>query len=133
MVEGVQFSSFAQAAAATLKLLRSAQSRTLPAKNTITVTGQLIGRTSARGIALAAVSGPAGIAFSPDRLDQRHLSLTPPFAVFSTIRLTRSLTGPAISRSAANGAVVKVSTRRAGSGALFGPKPTTPIIQAGLG
>src|SRR6516225_4200929 len=63
MVEGVQFRSFAQAAAATLKLLRSAQSRTLPAKNTITVTGQLIWRTSARGFALAAVSGLAGIAY----------------------------------------------------------------------
>ena len=63
MVDGVQFSSFAQAAAATLKLLRSARSRTLPAKNTITVTGQLIGRTSARGFALAAESGLAGIAF----------------------------------------------------------------------
>jgi hypothetical protein len=41
--------------------------------------------------------------------------------------------GPAISRSRASGAVVKVSTRRGGSGALAGPKPTTPIIQPGLG
>src|SRR5580704_13080170 len=43
MVDGVQPKSFAQAAAATLKLVRSAQSRTLPAKNTVTVIGQLIG------------------------------------------------------------------------------------------
>jgi hypothetical protein len=41
--------------------------------------------------------------------------------------------GPAISRSSGNGAVVKVSTRRAGSGALFGPNPTTPIIQPRFG
>jgi hypothetical protein len=44
MVEGVQLYCFAQAAAATLKLLRSAHSKTLPRKKTITQTGQLIGR-----------------------------------------------------------------------------------------
>jgi len=49
-------------------------------------------------------------------------------AAFST-----SLIGPAISTSCSSGAVAKVSTRRAGSGWLFGPKPTTPSIQPGLG
>src|ERR1700751_6074152 len=63
MVDGVQFKSLAQAAAATLKLLRSAHSRTLPAKNTITVTGQLIGRTWPRGTPVAAVSVLGGIVF----------------------------------------------------------------------
>src|ERR1700751_5197926 len=77
MVEGVQFKSLAQAAAATLKLLRSAQSRTLPAKNTVTVTGQLIGRAWARGIPVAAEFVLAGIAFSPDRVVQRRSHLTP--------------------------------------------------------
>jgi hypothetical protein len=43
MVDGVQPKSFAQAAAATLKLVRSAHSKTLPAKKTMTVSGQLIG------------------------------------------------------------------------------------------
>src|ERR1700746_2242270 len=82
MVEGVQFRSFAQAAAATLKLLRSAHSRTLPAKNTITVTGQLIGRVWARGIPVAAGSGFKGIAFSPDRLAQRRSRLSSLFHYF---------------------------------------------------
>src|SRR4051812_24861965 len=44
-----------------------------------------------------------------------------------------SLIGPAISRSFASGGVVHVSTRRAGSGCMFGPKPTTPNIQPGSG
>jgi hypothetical protein len=44
MVDGVQPNSLAQAAAATLKLVRSAHNRTLPTKKTMTVTGQLIGR-----------------------------------------------------------------------------------------
>jgi MFS family permease len=67
---------------------RSGSARTLPAKNTITVTGQLIGWTEARCIPVAAVGVLAGIAFSPDRLVQRHLSLAPLFVVFRMIRLT---------------------------------------------
>ena len=44
MVAGVRLNSLAQAAAATLKLLRSAHRSRLPAKKTTTQTGQLIGR-----------------------------------------------------------------------------------------
>jgi hypothetical protein len=43
MVDGIQPYSFAQAAAATLKLVRSAHNSTLPAKKTVAVTAQLIG------------------------------------------------------------------------------------------
>src|SRR5215467_3615627 len=64
MVDGVQSRSLAQAAAATLKLLRSAHKRTLPAKNTTTVTGQLIGRSSARSGLAEAISVLAGMTFS---------------------------------------------------------------------
>ncbi len=46
MVDGVQPYSLAQAAAATLKLVRSAHNSTLPAKKTVAVTPQLIGRES---------------------------------------------------------------------------------------
>jgi hypothetical protein len=65
MVEGVQLSSFAQAAAATLKLLRSAHSSTLPAKNAATVVGQLIGRVGDDFAGAAAGSLFAGIGISP--------------------------------------------------------------------
>src|SRR5438067_282105 len=46
-----------------------------------------------------------------------------------------SLIGPAISRSFSSGAVVNVSTRRAGSklGGPDGPNPTTPLTQPGFG
>ena len=44
MVDGVQPYSLAQAAAATLKLVRSAHNSTLPAQKTVAVTPQLIGR-----------------------------------------------------------------------------------------
>src|SRR5215472_9528262 len=43
IVDGVQPNSLAQAAAATLKLVRSAHSSTLPRKKTVAVTVQLIG------------------------------------------------------------------------------------------
>jgi hypothetical protein len=65
MVDGVQLSSFAQAAAATLKLLRSAHSNTLPAKKAATVVGQLIGRLGV-GFATAATGSVfPGIGISP--------------------------------------------------------------------
>jgi hypothetical protein len=66
MVDGVQLSSFAQEAAATLKLLRSAHSNTLPAKKAATVVGQLIGRVGVGFAAAAAGSVFADIGiFSP--------------------------------------------------------------------
>ena len=43
MVDGIQPYSLAQAAAATLKLVRSAHNSTLPQKKTVAVTPQLIG------------------------------------------------------------------------------------------
>jgi hypothetical protein len=85
MVDGVQSRSFAQAAAATLKLLRSAHRRTLPAKNTATVTGQLIGRAAARSVAVDAASVVVGMAFgialSPGRLKRNNFSLNRYFAL----------------------------------------------------
>src|SRR5579862_7928715 len=53
MVAGVQPYCFAQAAAATLKLLRSAHSNTLPQKNTMTQTVQGMGRAALRVLVLA--------------------------------------------------------------------------------
>src|ERR1700758_5204739 len=53
MVAGVQPYCFAHAAAATLKLLRSAHSNTLPQKNTMTQTAQGMGRAALRVLVLA--------------------------------------------------------------------------------
>src|SRR5580693_7601581 len=63
MVAGVQPNSLAQAAAATLKLVRSAHSSTLPAKKTTTVTVQLIGRDDDRSVlaVMAFLPGVAGV------------------------------------------------------------------------
>src|SRR5215475_8013691 len=58
IVAGFQPYSLAQAAAATLKLVRSAHSSTLPAKKTVAVTVQLIGRAVPRWL-------PAAMAFPP--------------------------------------------------------------------
>jgi len=76
-------------------------------------------------ISLARSSAPCGIC--SDSLTKKSMSSRVDDAN------STSLIGPAISRSRSIGAVVKVSTRRAGSGALLGPKPTTPSIQPGLG
>src|SRR5580704_16761513 len=63
MVEGVQPNSFAQAAAATLKLVRSAHNSTLPAKKTVAVSAQLIGRVGGRSVLADMVLLP-GLCFS---------------------------------------------------------------------
>src|SRR5580692_6369741 len=63
MVEGVQPNSFAQAAAATLKLVRSAHNSTLPAKKTVAVSAQLIGRVGGRSVLADMVFLP-GLCFS---------------------------------------------------------------------
>src|SRR6516164_11236277 len=86
MVDGVQSRSLAQAAAATLKLLRSAHKRTLPAKNTTTVTGQLIGRTSARSGLAEAISVLAGMTFSR-QFCLRHSRVASVFRTYGIMRL----------------------------------------------